>query len=375
MQHCWGCVYLQQMFTANNRLIKLFVTIFILGLTLYLLTLFADHPQAVEHYYSQGLYRGVCMILHPLFNLFPFSVGDLIYVTVSVLLVYVLFLIIKRLFKKQFRQALYTLLKLIIGIEGGIVIFYLFWGLNYFRPAASVRLGLTDTTYTITDLKAVTLTLIDSVNKTRQKLSAADFKKPNDSIYSAAVYAVEKLSDSSAQFKTFSPGVKPSMLTFVINYLGTSGYYNPFTAEAQINYQMPVYVRPFVACHELSHQVGFGPEDEANFAGFLAGIKSNDKLLRYSAYYTGMTEFMYALRDVDTTSFKLFKKRISKNVMADLKAERSYWQYYEGRLDAISSVFYDRFLKVNNQPQGLSTYNQMITLVMAWYKKPVITGH
>ncbi|RYZ93111.1 MAG: DUF3810 family protein, partial [Sphingobacteriaceae bacterium] len=46
----------------------------------------------------------------------------------------------------------------------------------------------------------------------------------------------------------------------------------------------------------------------------------------------------------------------------------AYWQYYEGRLEVISSIFYDKFLKANNQPQGLLTYNQMITLVMAWYR-------
>jgi len=35
----------------------------------------------------------------------------------------------------------------------------------------------------------------------------------------------------------------------------------------------------------------------------------------------------------------------------------------------LSSLFYDDFLKVNNQPQGLNTYNQMVRLVMGWYKK------
>ncbi|WP_345331764.1 DUF3810 domain-containing protein [Mucilaginibacter defluvii] len=363
------------MLKTHNPLVKPFSTVLIAALVIYLLMVFAGHPQAVERYYSQGFYRGVCLVLHGLFNWLPFSLGDLVYILTSLLLAYVVFRIVKQLFQKRFKDALVTTLKLVAGIEIGIIVFYLFWGLNYFRPPASIRLGLTDTAYTIVDLKAVTLELIDSANQTRQRLSQADLAKPNDSIYASAVNAVKHLSDSSAQFKTYIPGVKPAMLTFVINYLGTSGYYNPFTAEAQINYQMPVYVRPFVACHELSHQVGFAPEDEANFAGFLAGVKSKDKLLRYSAYYSGMTEFMYALRDADTTAFKLFKKRISKNVMADLKAERKYWEYYSGRLEAVSSIFYDKFLKVNNQPQGLLTYNQMITLAMAWYKKQSPAGH
>jgi hypothetical protein len=79
---------------------------------------------------------------------------------------------------------------------------------------------------------------------------------------------------------------------------------------------------------------------------------------------------MYALRATDSLEFKRYKKRISKHVMADLKTERAYWQYYAGRLEVISSIFYDNYLKANNQPQGLMTYNKMITLVMAWYRKP-----
>ncbi|MEB0263120.1 hypothetical protein QN352_15670, partial [Mucilaginibacter sp. 10I4] len=56
----------------------------ILGLILAvnLLLVFADYPRAVERYYSNGFYPLICHILHPVFNLFPFSTGDLIYLFV-----------------------------------------------------------------------------------------------------------------------------------------------------------------------------------------------------------------------------------------------------------------------------------------------------
>jgi hypothetical protein len=41
---------------------------------------------------------------------------------------------------------------------------------------------------------------------------------------------------------------------------------------------------------------------------------------------------------------------------------------YETQLSWISSIFYDNFLKANNQPRGLATYNRMVLLVMAWEK-------
>lgn len=329
----------------------------------------AGYPGIVEKYYSRGLYPVLCMVLHPVLNIFPFSVGDVLYVFAVITLIGSIVNMVRWAFRKQFAKALNILLGVVVGIEAGIVIFYLFWGMNYYRQPAAVRLNLKDTIYSMDQLKSVTLMLIDSANVARERLTPADRAQRNDTVYSNAIEAVKSLSNTSNNFNTHSPNVKPSLLTPLINYLSTSGYYNPFTAEAQINYQMPLQVRPFVSCHELSHQMGFGPEDEANFAGFLAGIQSSDRLLRYSAYYSGMTEFMYALRSVDSVTFKQYKKLISDKVRADLKAENTYWQYYQGRLEVISGIFYDKFLKVNNQPQGLLTYNQMITLVMAWYKR------
>jgi hypothetical protein len=115
--------------------------------------------------------------------------------------------------------------------------------------------------------------------------------------------------------------------------------------------------------------MGFGPEDEANFVGFIAGVQSHDRLLRYSAYYLGVQEFMYTLRSQDSLARKELRKTISPLVLGDFKKERDYWLSYEGQIERLSSVFYDSFLKANNQPQGLKTYNRMVLLVLAYRKK------
>jgi len=345
------------------------IAIAILALVWVILMLFADHPNAVERYYSNGLYPIICHIFHLIFNLFPFSVGDLLYIGIVIYLIYAAITLIRLLFKREWRHAGFFLSGLIIGLQSAVIIFYLSWGMNYYRPPAAQRLNLLDSTYTASELKNVTAMLIDSANACRTRVTDADLKQGNKIIYTTAVNAIRALSDSSSNFHTYKPEIKPSLLTPLINYMGTSGYYNPFTAESQINYDMPVFLRSFVACHELSHQMGYGPEDEANFVGFLAGVKSKDHLLRYSAYYLGVQEFMFALRLQDSLARKELRKRISPVVLNDYKTERTYWLSYEGRVEAISSFFYDNFLKANNQPQGLRTYNQMIWLVMAWYRR------
>jgi len=355
----------------KKKLKHQFTAVAALAAIIFLLTVLSGYPLLIERYYSEGIYPFICRISHPLVNFFPFSLGDLLYIAVIFFFIYAIYCLFRLLFKKQFYNALVLILQLIIRIQGAFIIFYLFWGLNYFRLSAAVRLNLRDTNYTTASLKAVTEMLIDSANVIRATITPADLSQKNSAIYQTAVRAIKKLSNQSVQYRTYSPDIKPSLLTLFLNYMGTSGYYNPFTGEAQINYQMPVFDRPVVACHEMSHQMGYAAEDEADFVGFLAGASSRDRLLRYSAYRLAVGEFMRALYYSDSLSNKELKRKISTAVRNDFKAERTYWAFYQGRANILSSVFFDKFLKANNQPHGLNTYNRMVLLVMARYGKKV----
>ncbi|MDB5018666.1 MAG: hypothetical protein JWQ84_3498 [Mucilaginibacter sp.] len=359
----------------NKRGKKLLVTrliiIISLALAIFLLMQLASYPHVVEQYYSKGFYLVICRLLHPVFNIFPFSAGDILYLTAIAYIIYAFIKFIKLIVKKEFKEAGIFLLGIAIRIQSVILVFYLFWGMNYFRPSAGERLRLCDTSYTTAELKAEASIIIDSANACRARLTKADLSEDNSVIYQTAVRAINKLSNDSVNFRTYSPGIKPSILTLLLNYIGTSGYYNPFTSEAQINYQVPVFNRPVIACHEMSHQMGYGAEDEADFAGYLAGIGSNDRLLRYSAYHLAVDEFMHALYYRDSLANKELKPRISVAVHKDFVYERAYWRSYQSKIDELSGIFYDRFLKANNQPQGLATYNRMVLLVMAQYKNSI----
>ena len=351
---------------------KRLIAIAVLAFVIFLLIIISGHPHFIERYYSEGLYPVICHILHPVLGVLPFSVGDLIYITVIIWLIYAIIKTIKHAFKKEFKRVFILFAGIVIGIETGFLLFYLFWGMNYFRPSAGELLNLRDSTYTTADLKVVAKIMIDSANATRARVSPADLNQPNAAIYQTAENAIRKLSAGSATFRTYSPAIKPSLLTPLLNYMGTSGYFNPFTGESQSNYQMPVFNRPVVACHEMSHQMGFGAEDEADFVGFLAGIGSKDRLLRYSAYHLAVDEFMRSLYFRDTSANRELKRIVSPTVHHDFVVERAYWLSYQSRIDELTGIFYDKFLKVNNQPHGLATYNRMVLLVMAQYRRSLV---
>jgi hypothetical protein len=330
---------------------------------IFLLFQLKNYPVIVEHYYSQAIFPFIRSGLQLIFNQIPFSIGDIFYLLLTLFIaVFVIRIIRKGFFQKKGRDAVQILLGLVLALQVSTLVFYLFWGLNYFRIDAFERLDLTESDYSSEELIEVGSMLIDSVNFSREKVRTEDLAQSNDSIFKSSSLAIQNIGATE-------PVAKPSLSGPILSYLGTAGYYNPFTGEAQVNVLMPVYIRPFVACHEMAHQNGYGAENEANFVGFIAGINSNNRLLKYSCYYLATQEFLTAIWATDSMAFKALKSKISPNVLSDLKSENDYWKSYRGATSKLSSIFYDNYLKANNQPDGLRTYNKMIRLSMAYYKK------
>jgi hypothetical protein len=45
-----------------------------------------------------------------------------------------------------------------------------------------------------------------------------------------------------------------------------------------------------------------------------------------------------------------------------------FWNQYENRFEVISKVFWNNFLKANNQAKGIRSYNYMVALVVNYFE-------
>jgi hypothetical protein len=48
---------------------------------------------------------------------------------------------------------------------------------------------------------------------------------------------------------------------------------------------------------------------------------------------------------------------------------RAYRIKYENPLDKLISIFYDRYLRMNQQPDGEKTYSKVVIWLLAYYDK------
>src|SRR5262245_87593 len=107
------------------------------------------YPHFIEKYYSNGLYVYISKIQRFLFGWIPFSIGDLFYAFLIIVLLVKIWQLIRIIFKKKFnRQYLLSGLKQIIFYFLFLyVFFYLFWGLNYSRKSIASQLDLKMSAY------------------------------------------------------------------------------------------------------------------------------------------------------------------------------------------------------------------------------------
>ena len=126
-----------------TRLMKSWSWVLLIVLTI-LIKWVSLYPDWVERHYTYGFYPLVSRIQRLLFGWLPFSIGDLFYAFLVLLILSRIFRFFKVLFRKQLNRRY-----LILALQQGIFIFLLiyvsfnlFWGLNYNRQGIAPQLGL-----------------------------------------------------------------------------------------------------------------------------------------------------------------------------------------------------------------------------------------
>ncbi len=332
------------------------------------------YPEWVERNYTYGLYPVVSQVQRFLFGWIPFSIGDLFYGFLLLVIFYKTFQLFRIIFKKQFTRKYFItgLQQIIFFFLLVYVSFNLLWGLNYNRQGIARQLELDVKTFTVDELDTLCLSLQAKLNYYAERTDTlkreAQFKKPRHVFAEAAKTYQE--ADDRYSFLRYNPrSLKSSLVGFLGKYIGFQGYYNPFSGEGQVKVSIPVFMQPFVASHEIAHQLGYAKENEANFVGFLAARESASVDFVYSAYYD---MYQYAIREMyqaDTARALSLDSSLHMLVKRDRREYARYLFKMRNRVAPFMLKMYDGYLRMNNQPKGYRTYNEVVTWLVAYYKK------
>lgn len=329
-------------------------------------------PAVVETWYSTALYKWLSIILRTLTGFIPFSIGDILYILAGAWLLVKLIRAIIVLFKKKvsWQSFFKGLKKTILVLIWVYIIFNIFWGLNYDRLGIAYQLQLSPEAYTAEELKSLTTELQEKLNDTRKILGDGEVKYNEPAEVFRQVKEAYNEAEKKYSFLDYKvSAIKKSIFGAAGNYMGYLGYYNPFTGEAQVNATIPSFLIPYTSCHEAAHQLGYGTEDEANFVAFLTAKSSGEKTFQYSMYFD---LFNYANGELfirDSLAARANYKLLDTLVRKDIQEYRTFLMAYKNPLEPLINILYGEYLKANNQPMGLDTYDEVVAWLIAYRKK------
>ncbi|MEP7164655.1 MAG: DUF3810 domain-containing protein [Ferruginibacter sp.] len=346
--------------------------LFIFGLSVHL---YSNSKIRVETGYSIQFFPQFSRFLRTVFGKLPFSFGDILYGLLVCWLIWKIARFFKFAFRKQpgiSKKPLFAnaFLDLFIFCTCIYIVFNVFWGINYNRKGIAWQLELKMEKYSTEDLKQVNAVLVDHINASKKLLVDNNTSYPSNRELFIMVADAYKQVSVKYPFLIYRPlSIKSSMWGWLGNYTGFTGYYNPFTAEAQLNTTVPKFLQPFVACHEVAHQLGYAKEMEANFVGYLAASNSGNSLFKYSVY---LDLFIYANRNLfftDSVAAKLYSKALSGDVVLDLKEWKEFNRKHQSIAEPLVRWVYGKYLQGNQQPSGVLSYDEVTAFIIAYYKK------
>lgn len=351
-----------------KKKIKLFI-ILALPLQILAVKLLSYFPEFVEKYYSQGIFKTISKVETYLFDYIPFSVGDILYIIAGIALVRWVY----RLIKTKFREPRKWIVEFLTTSSILYFCFHLLWGLNYYRVPLHQKLEI-EPTYNHNNLIDLTCFLIEESNALHAELSTQDsvaiqFDFASKQLNKIAIQSIDNLNinnlDLNHKFNTY----KSSIFSLPLTYMGFSGYLNPLTNEAQVNAKVPIYKMPTLITHEMAHQIGYAKENEANFIAALSTMNHQNLHIKYAGYTFAL---QYCLSDIyrnNEEEAKQLIKEIHPGILKNYQEINDFWKAHQNPFEPFFKLFYDNYLKANNQPEGMKSYNYMVGLLVNYYLK------
>lgn len=305
-----------------------------------------------------------------LFSAAPFSVTEWVILCLVTLGIVLLILLVVRLIRRRWSKAYRTGMTVLSVSAALFALFCLWWGALYYSDSFTEQSGLERRDISVQEMETVTKYFAAQANALGEYVERGEdgvFTADKDAIFrrSADIYdGAEQIFPCLA-----APAVraKPVVLSRLLSYIHYTGFFFPYTAEANLNADSPVCLLPSTIAHELAHLRGVAREDEANFCAVVACMESGDDEYRYSGALLAYIYLGNALYSADYDAWHEVYSSLSEAVRADLTANNAYWKQFETTAADVSEKVYESFLQTYGDDRGMQSYGACVDLLTVYY--------
>ena len=248
--------------------------------------------------------------------------------------------------------------------------FCLLWGVNYHTDSFQDRSGIVARQGTVAELRELTQRFAaeladaaDDVPRDENGVFSADRR----AILDAAPAVMADAFDTFPTLRMDDVAPKAFVNSPVMSAMDFTGFYFPYTGEANLNMDAPAAFLPSTTIHEMAHQRQIALEQECNFVAVAVCCRSDDPLFRYSGLLMGYVHLSNALYRNDRGAYDAIVAGLPDTVRADLRANNEYWAANHTAFTDASQKVYDSFIKSNGDPNGVKSYGMVVDLLLAYY--------
>lgn len=306
------------------------------------------------------------------FDLLPFSMAEVI---ILLLIAAVLFYIIKTVMDmirsaKRGELIIERISFAVASVVFVVLLLNLFFGVSYYGADFLDKSGIPVEPATIDELYNTTKYFARKLEEASGNVKRDEHSVFNESIddifeRSGSIYENSYEMFPFLEFKTNKP--KKLLMSRLFSNLSYTGFYFPFTGEANINIDSPSCFIPSTIAHEMAHQRGIAYEQEANFVAIYVSINSGDPIYEYSGYLLAYVHLNNALYKYDKQKYYEIYSMLNDEIKADLSYNNKYWRRFEGPVSEVTDAVYDSFLKSYGQELGIQSYGAVVDLLIAFY--------
>lgn len=248
--------------------------------------------------------------------------------------------------------------------------FSLLWGVNYYAESFQQQSGVYARESTPEELAQVTeyfaRQLADCAGQVRRDENGL-FAESREDIFAHSVEVFDGIYDEFPCLVMEDHVPKGVRFSTALSSMDFTGFYFPFTGEANLNIDSPACYLPSTIAHEMAHQRGIASEQECNFIAIAASTTAQSPAYRYSGWLMGFTYLSNALYRADQEAWKQVRMLLPDTVVADLRDNSAYWAEFEGPVNDAAQKVYDSFLKSSGESRGTQSYGTVVDMLMAYY--------
>lgn len=246
------------------------------------------------------------------------------------------------------------------------------WGLTYYAQTFEEAEGLHAEPISVDQLAEVMQLFVDKINETApltQHIAPGKLTGDTRAILKASDTVYDRLEQQFPFLDVPAVKPKPVFCSRIMSAVNFTGFFFPFTGEANINVDAPECLLPATVAHELAHVRGIAPEQTANFAAILACDTCGDPMYAYSGYLLGYIHLSNALYGASPERWKPIAQQLCDTAKADLHANNEYWRQFESPVSTAAESTYSGFLQSYDQTLGIKSYGAVVDLLVAYYGK------